>query len=355
LPQGFAQGDALRHPRLFTRSQLEFVFPWEHIEAVTTFSESSRDLALSIHRFFAELDRSRFKWQKLIRTMPAQLTVIRRSLKELLERSPAISAPDVVDDSDSLSLRLAELDRAIATHAPKSSVRSEWIAFRTRVVPSYEALASTLRASSLHVPSLRPKNYARTAFHVLAAVLSIVVLELSPSWNIVIAIAWGGAIAGWTMELSRRFSKNANRAMMWFFGPVAHPHEAREINSASWYALSLALLASTREIVPCVLALVVLGVGDPAAAFIGRRWGRLRWVNERSVEGTLTLVVASVAVGVPLIVLAHGIALGPAFAISSAAAVLGAFAELYSRKIDDNLSVPVMAWLGAFVMAYAIS
>ncbi len=311
-----------------------------------TFSESSRDLALSMYRLLAELDRSRFKWQTLIRTMPTRLAAIRRSLRELLE----LSSTDAVENSDSLSQRLAELDRAIATHAPESSVRSDWLAFRARVVPSYEALASTLRASSLHVPSLRPKNYARTAFHVLAAVLSIVILELSPSWGLVIAIAWAGAIAGWTMELSRRFSKTANRAMMWFFGPVAHPHEAREINSASWYALSLALLASTGEIVPCVLALVVLGVGDPAAAFVGRRWGRHRLVNERSVEGTLAMIVASLAVGVPLLVVAHEISLGPAFAISGGAAVLGAVAELYSRKIDDNLSVPVMAWLGAFVM-----
>lgn len=320
---------------------------------MTTFPESSRDLALSIYRLLAELDRSRFKWQKLIRTMPTQLATIRGSLKELLERSPATSATESGDAP--LSLRLEELDRAITTHAPKSSVRSEWIAFRARVVPSYEALAETLRASSLHVPSLRPKNYARTALHVLAAVLSIAILELSPSWDLVIVLAWGAAIAGWTMELSRRFSKAANRVMMWVFGPVAHPHEAREINSASWYVLSLALLASTREIVPCVLALVVLGIGDPAAAFIGRRWGRIRWVNERSVEGTLALVVASIGASVPLLVLAHGFALAPAFAISGAAAVLGAIAELYSRKIDDNLSVSVMAWLGAFVMAYILS
>lgn len=326
----------------------------KQIGGVTTFPESTRDVALSVYRLFAELDRSRFTWPKLTRTMPAQLTAIRASLAELLSRSPAKTSPQTRAIADSLSTRLVELERAITAHAPETHVRSDWIAFRARVVPSYEALASTLRRVSLPVPSLRPKNYVRNVVHVLAAMTSILVLEVAPSWNLVISLAWGIAIAGWTMELSRRYSPAANRVMMRFFGPIAHPHESREINSASWYALSLALLASTREIVPCVLALVVLGIGDPAAAFVGRKWGRLRWVFERSVEGTLAMIVASMAVGVPLIILAHDLAVPSAFAIAGAAASLGALAELYSRKLDDNLSIPIMAWVGAFLAELAM-
>ncbi|MDQ3034535.1 MAG: hypothetical protein M3Y87_19150 [Myxococcota bacterium] len=324
---------------------------------MTAFAEDSRDLALELHRLLAELDRSRFKWRELVRALPLRLASVRRSLGELLQRSSAseVSEPAAVaDTTEVLRERLVELDHALATHAPKSDVRSDWIAFRARVVPTYEALASSLRAASVHVPSLRPKNYARNAFHVFNAALSLTILELVPSWDIIIAIAWACALAGWSMELSRRVSPTANVLMMRLFAPVAHPHEAHRINSATWYVTSLALLASTRELVPCVLAMVVLGLGDPIAAIIGRRWGRVRWVNGRSVEGTLAFVIAAGIGGVSLLVLVHGMALGPALAIGGAAALLGAFAELYSRKIDDNLAIPVMAWMAAFLVGLAV-
>lgn len=323
---------------------------------VTAFAEDSRALAMELHRLLAELDRSRWKWRELARSMPGRLASVRRSLGELLERGPSeVEIAPEPTTAETLRERLVELDEALATHAPRTDLRSEWLAFRARVVPTYEALASSLRAASIHVPSLRPKNYVRNAFHVFNAALSLSILELVPSWDVVIAIAWACALAGWTMELSRRISPAANAVMMRLFAPVAHPHEAHRINSATWYVTSLAVLATTRELVPCALAMVVLGLGDPIAAIVGRRWGRVRWVNGRSVEGTLAFVVAAGIGGVSLLVFAHGMALGPALAIGGAAALLGAFAELYSRNVDDNLAVPVMAWMGAFLVALAIT
>lgn len=316
---------------------------------VTAYAQDSGDLALELHRLLGELDRSRFRWREHVRALPPRLARVRESLHELVRRDDAEAEP-----ARTVRERLAELENELEQHAPKSDVRSEWIAFRARVMPKYEELAATLRAASIHVPSLRPKNYARNAFHVFNATASLVVLYLVPSWDVIIAIAWAGALAGWTMEISRRISPAANAFLMKLFGPVAHPHEAHRINSATFYATSIALLATTREIVPCAIALVTLGLGDPIAAIVGRRWGRVRWVNGRSVEGTLAFVVSATIGGVALLMGAHGSALAPALAVAGAAALLGALAELYSRKIDDNLAIPVTAWVGAFVAALAI-
>lgn len=317
---------------------------------VTAFAQDSGDLALELHRLLAELDRSRFRWREHVRAMPARLSRVQCALRELVRRSDAEAEP-----SRTVRERLVELESTLDLHAPKTDLRSEWLAFRARVMPKYEELASTLRAVSIHVPSLRPKNYARNAFHVLNAAVSLTILELVPSWDVVIALAWAGAIAGWSMEISRRIWPPANTFLMKLFGPVAHPHEAHRVNSATYYATSIAVLASTRELVPCAVALVTLGLGDPVAAIVGRRWGRVRWVNGRSVEGTLAFVLAAALGGVALLVLVHGTALAPALAVAGAAALLGALAELYSRKIDDNLSIAVMAWTGAFLAGLAVT
>ncbi|WP_053235882.1 diacylglycerol/polyprenol kinase family protein [Sandaracinus amylolyticus] len=316
---------------------------------VTAFAQDSRDLALELHRLLGELDRSRFRWREHVRALPARLARVQEALRELVRRDDpeAVAAP-------ALRERLVDLEGTLEQHAPKSDLRSEWLAFRARVMPKYEELASSLRAASIHVPSLRPKNYARNAFHVFNATASLTILELVPSWDVVIVIAWAGALAGWTMEASRRIWPRANDFMMKLFGPVAHPHEAHRVNSATYYATSIAILASTRELIPCALALVTLGLGDPIAAIVGRRWGRVRWVNGRSVEGTLAFVVAAWIGGVALMIGVHGAGWAPALAVAGAAALLGAFAELYSRKVDDNLAIPVMAWVGAFLAGIAV-
>ena len=317
---------------------------------VTAFAQDSGNLALELHRLFGELDRSRFRWREHVRALPARLTRVQSSLRELVRRDDADA-----EAAQRVRARLLQLETELARHAPQSDLRSEWIAFRARVMPTYEELAATLRAASIHVPSLRPKNYARNAFHVLNAAVALVVLHLVPSWDVVIAIAWAGALAGWAMEISRRISPAANAFLMKLFGPVAHPHEAHRVNSATFYATSIALLATTRELIPCAVALVTLGLGDPIAAIVGRRWGRVRWVNGRSVEGTLAFVAAATIGGVMLLVGVHDAALGPALAIAGAAGLLGALAELYSRKIDDNLAIPGTAWAGAFLAVLAVS
>lgn len=307
---------------------------------------ATRELALELHRLLAELDRSRFRWREMVAGLRERLAGVRARLDLLVERGPSDAT---------LRERLVALRKAMEAYAPTSDVRAEWLAFRTRVVMPYEELATSLRASSIHVPSLRPKNYVRNAYHIANAAFSLALLELAPSWTWIIAIAWGAALAGWTMEISRRVSPTVNALCMRLFASVAHPHEAHRINSATFYVTAVAVLATTRELVPCALALTTLGLGDPIAAIVGRRWGRVRWVNGRSVEGTLAFVIAATIGGVALLTLVHGVAWPAALALAGAASLLGAFAELYSRKVDDNLSIPVMAWVGAYLVGLAVS
>ena len=88
-------------------------------------------------------------------------------------------------------------------------------------------------------------------------------------------------------------------------------------------------------------SLAVMLVGDAAAALIGRKFGRHKIVNGKSLEGCLSFILFG------------GIALTTVLMISSVparffwaipvAVIAGAAAELFQKqlKLDDNLTIPL--------------
>jgi dolichol kinase len=140
------------------------------------------------------------------------------------------------------------------------------------------------------------------------------------------------------------------------FSKVAHPHEAVHVNSATWYVNALFVLALTCPPAVSAMAVVILGFADPAAALIGRRFGRLRLVNGRSLEGSATFwVVGTLAAWAVLSIFHREIPMGAALWMSVAGALFGALAELFSRRIDDNLSIPLASAAGASLMTLLLS
>ena len=79
-------------------------------------------------------------------------------------------------------------------------------------------------------------------------------------------------------------------------------------------------------------------VGDPFAAVVGERLGRIR-LGKKSLEGTVGFTVASLVVG--------GLVVGGGADIPLAAvflgAMVGALVELAALPPDDNLTVPLAA------------
>jgi len=185
---------------------------------------------------------------------------------------------------------------------------------------------------------------------VASALFALTAMELSPNWNVAIGIATAFAGIGISMEVGRRLSPRINDFCMWLFGRTAHPHEAHRVNSATWYAVAVLLMALCEQVVPAAIALVVLGIGDPCAAIVGRRWGRVRLVNGRSLEGTLAFVATGTIAAAGFVALVHPeLGLVPTLVAAGAGAIAGSVAELFSRRIDDNFSVPLTAFAAAYV------
>ncbi len=220
--------------------------------------------------------------------------------------------------------------------------------------PRYMEFARSLQAASIHVPSLRPTNWSRSLLHMSSGLFGIFCVEVLPRW-LMLSVAGAWAVFCWSCEISRRFSPAINRVLMKVFAPVAHEHETYKVNSATWYATALILLALSGQPLWCIAGLTVLGFADPVAGLVGRRFGRTRLLHNRTLEGSAAFVVAGTLVtGVAFMVL-HAVSPGVAFGMAFAAALFGAVAELVSLRVDDNFSIPLAAAGGAAFGQWALA
>jgi len=272
---------------------------------------------------------------------------VRARVDELHNEVSSLLASTWPDSSlRALQDRLTELSDVLED-LPAEQQRERWMDFRAGVQPIYERLAATLRTFDIHVPSLRPTNYIRNVFHVLIALAVILLIEyVLVTSTLLIAVAAAASILAWSLEATRRFSGRWNKVLMWLFGPVAHPHEAHRVNSSTWYTTAMLVLALFVPHAIGAAALAVLGLGDPAAAVIGRRFGRSELINGRTLEGSAAFVVASTAAVVATLSIWHpDLGQSAIWILALTMSVAGAAAELLVRRVDDNLAIPVVAGL----------
>lgn len=312
----------------------------------------SGELVRDLYGTLSEMDEARWR-SDAADTARARIREISARIATLVEERWPERAEVVRERLAALRDRLVrELPDEEGTIA-KATAR--WVAFRSAVTPAYEAVSRKLRDWEIHVPTLRPTNYRRSAFHVLNAVvcLSILYFVPHPAWCLAITgplFAWA-----WTMETMRRTRPEMNAKLMRFFAPIAHPYEHHRINSGTWYITSIFLLSLTMSPLVCAIGLAVLGVGDPVAGLVGRAWGRTKIMHGRTVEGGLAFLGAAIPAAVLAgFLFAPALPLGVLVALASSAALAGAVAEIVSLRIDDNLSVGLVATGAAALMAIAL-
>jgi dolichol kinase len=300
----------------------------------------SRDLALELYALLRMLDPAAWRdsGESTARERLAALQIHLEALREAEWPAPMASLQRGLDD---LASRLPDAPPATA---------DGWAGLRSALQPVYEDLSDRLRDWEVHVPQLRPTNYTRAVFHVTNALLTVACAELLlQTYGQRVAIAGIAVAAAWSMEGSRRIWPGVNRLLMALFKPTAHPHERNRVNSATWYATAVLLMALHGSLEVGAAALVILGMADPMAALVGRRFGRHKLVNGRTLEGSLAFfVTGGIGASAALAILHPELGLA-GLGIAWAAALTGAIAEALSRYVDDNLSVPLGAAVGGFV------
>jgi dolichol kinase len=252
---------------------------------------------------------------------------------------------------------LVALVRSTPSETDGEPSRSYWMALRARLMPAYERLAAQLRAEALPAPTLRPTNWNRIAFHVASGLGALLLLELilTPRGTLWVTGLFAGTF--WFLETGRVLSARMNDRLMKvrFFQRIIHPHEVHRVNSATWYATALFILAVLSPPLASATALGVLALGDPLAGLVGRRWGRHPIAGGRTLEGTLAFTVGGTLAAYGVLLLWHPVAGWPALlAVAAFAAIAGSVAELCSRRVDDNMSVPLAAATAATLVAWLV-
>lgn len=307
---------------------------------------ASRDVALQLHALLRELDPKRFRAEAEV-AVRSKLADLELAVARLLEEAPSREEMPARVLEAVAQLR-AQLDAGMPDQLPSAEeMRAEFEALRDRLQPTYEELAERLKDARVHVPSLRPMNYRRNVLHAGFGFFAVFLVAAVPqAWLLPVAAGW--TLLGWTLETTRRVWPSWNAWLMeHVFGAVAHPHEWTKVNSATWYASALTLLAMVDSLPMIAVAVAVLGFGDPAAAIVGRRWGRVRLLHGRSLEGSLTFAaVGTVAALIALWAIDFTASTGVLVAMAAGGAVAGALGELFSLRVDDNFSVPLAAAAG---------
>merc|ERR550537_473087 len=97
------------------------------------------------------------------------------------------------------------------------------------------------------------------------------------------------------MEVLKQKSDLVKRTMFRMLGFLTRDGEQHTINSATWYMSGMFILALSfkENKLPCCLGSLALGVGDPAAALIGSKFGQIKIFGKKTLEGTSAFFVVN--------------------------------------------------------------
>lgn len=191
------------------------------------------------------------------------------------------------------------------------------------------ASVSVLSALVRRTEGVQPWRKVFHAVNGLLIALGLSLLEL-PDPNVV-AILGGIAAVLLAVDLTRLAAPPANELFFRLFNRLASPREMGGLASSTWYALGVLATALLFERPALISAVLVLGLADPAAAYVGRRWGRRPFLG-----GTVLGSVAFYAITISVLALRHG----PWVALAGATAVTTA--ERKSWPLDDNFTIPIV-------------
>ena len=249
------------------------------------------------------------------------------------------------------------LDELRKQHPSRGKLRALWLSLGK----SYEALALRLEKASEKLPKkvkldhLKTNNYVRNLFHFGNSLWAILLYELVFDKTGITIVAGGFlALAIW-MEVIRRLSPEWNRRFCdKIFGAVSRPHEEYSITAATWYSLALFIGVILMPQHAIEAGALMLGVGDPIAAVVGMKFGKHTLVGKKTLEGSLGFFLSSTLALCIFFALVTPLSWGSILLLSSGVALGGTLAELFTGKIEDNFSIPLVGGFLAMALLFML-
>jgi phytol kinase len=176
-----------------------------------------------------------------------------------------------------------------------------------------------------------PAEYSRKLAHVGAGGIAFFALPLlSTHWPVLLlTLIFSGALL-------------AGRRLGWF-ASLGLP-ERRQGDLLFLWAVYLVFLLADGDQLLFQAPVLVLTIGDAAAALMGQRYGRIRYAflgNNRTVEGSVALMVASVILVFGLLFILADLSLVQCALLSLLAASVAGAVEAISPQGWDNVGIPL--------------
>lgn len=161
------------------------------------------------------------------------------------------------------------------------------------------------------------------------------------------AVAMLGTVGGTfiLLDVLRLRSHRLNHIVVQWFGPLMRRNELKGLSANSYYVLGMFTVLVLFAKPVALLSILYLAFGDPAAAIVGSLYGKRRWFDKKSVEGSLGNFAVCAVVTLLFATFYLGLTPPPALLLAVLGGGIATFAELIPFPIDDNFSLPVIAGL----------
>lgn len=185
------------------------------------------------------------------------------------------------------------------------------------------------------VAQTRGRQPWRRLFHAMNGTLiaaALVWLPISRTTELLVLslVVVGAFLLDWV----RLTQPRANELFFRLFRPLASPREAQGIASSSWYLLGITTAVAFAPEEAAISGILVMTLADPAASYIGRRWGRRPFLGGSMLGSTVFVLVA-----LTVLLARHD------WAVAIPTAVVATLVERKSWPLDDNLTVPLVTAL----------
>ncbi|MFC1656207.1 diacylglycerol/polyprenol kinase family protein [Patescibacteria group bacterium] len=127
---------------------------------------------------------------------------------------------------------------------------------------------------------------------------------------------------------------------------IMRTHEKKAATGTLFLVLATIVVFAVFDFKIALVALLITVFGDLVSAIVGIGWGKIRIYNGKSLEGfgaglVMNLLVASIFLWeYPLLVLVM--------------ALVASVVELFTYKLDDNLTVPIFSGFAGQMLAYLL-
>jgi len=178
----------------------------------------------------------------------------------------------------------------------------------------------------------------RKSIHLSMIVIPVWVYLTPPSWGLLGLII--ATLATVALDLLRLSDQRLKRFFLQLFRSMIRRHEEEHLLGSTYFMIAALLSTIAFDKMIAISALTFLVLGDTAAAFVGKRFGRPTYWG-KSIQGSAACFLVCLAIG-SVVLADEGLAL--------IGAVAATIAEALPLPMDDNMRVPILSGLAMQVM-----